>query len=265
MASCTLFECMVVPRVAQTRLRPSAQHSALHASPDEARRQGQPKSHETVQRTAKYFVEPAGSLALQHYDLRFFGGEVPYAQHGGVLGDLVRSYLGTMGRLGIQTWLAHGTLLGWWWNGRVMPWDYDLDVQMSSKSLEWLSHALNQSVYPYNSTASTRGAVVLNNYLLDINPHHTDLDRGDGQNIIDARWIDMQNGMFVDITGLRERDPDLPGVWSCKNFHRYRSHDIWPLRRTEFEGVAASVPFNYEKILSDEYTDRSLVLEEYQG
>jgi hypothetical protein len=31
----------------------------------------------------------------------------------------VRAYLTTFNELGIETWLANSTLLGWWWGKRV--------------------------------------------------------------------------------------------------------------------------------------------------
>ncbi|KAJ2966015.1 hypothetical protein NUW58_g10773 [Xylaria curta] len=76
----------------------------------------------------------------------------------------------------------------------------------------------------------------------------------------------MSNGMFIDITGLRERDPmRSPGVWSCKNNHRYRTDELWPLRRTDFEGVEAWIPYAFDKVLTDEYGPKSLVTEEWAG
>ncbi|KAI1117496.1 hypothetical protein F5Y14DRAFT_402799 [Nemania sp. NC0429] len=103
-------------------------------------------------------------------------------------------------------------------------------------------------------------------YLLDVNPHYGALTRGNGANIIDARWIDTSTGVFIDITGLRERDPERdPGVWSCKNNHRYRTGDVWPLRRTEFEGAEAWIPYSFDTILADEYGPKSLVSEQWAG
>ena len=31
----------------------------------------------------------------------------------------MRAYLTTFDQLGIDTWLAHGSLLGWWWGKKV--------------------------------------------------------------------------------------------------------------------------------------------------
>ena len=222
------------------------------------------KPKEDKPKTPKYFHEPGGSLARLHYDVRFFDDEVAYGEHTEVLRNLIRSYLEVLGSHGAETWLAHGTLLGWWWNGKIMPWDYDLDVQVSNHTLTWLAQNLNNTEHNYTTEGLVRGT--LKRYLLDINPHHDEIDRGDGRNIIDARWIDMQNGMFIDITGVREREEDeRPGVWSCKNKHRYQARDLWPLRTTVFEGVKAKIPYSFQGILSDEYGDKSLVAEEWHG
>ncbi|PKS06895.1 hypothetical protein jhhlp_005490 [Lomentospora prolificans] len=213
----------------------------------------------------KYFHEPGGDHHLGHYDIRYFREQVSYDDHRHLLRHLIRSYLSTLDKIGAETWIAHGTLLGWWWNGQIMPWDYDLDVQMSTDTLRFLGNEYNRTEHTY-SYVDNKGVTQNKTYLLDINPHHIDIDRGDGQNIIDARWIDMDNGMFVDITGLMERDPNNnPGQWSCKNHHKYKTTDLFPMRSTEFEGVRATVPYNFEKILIDEYGTKSLVTTSWLG
>ncbi|KAM3435892.1 hypothetical protein NHJ13734_005342 [Beauveria thailandica] len=229
----------------------------------------------------KYFREPGGSLARMHYDLRYFKGEAAYDDRQSHLRDLVRSYLDVMRSKGVETWLAHGTLLGWWWNARIMPWDYDLDVQVSNGTMDWLASNLNGTTHEYASgeerldeaaaaaaAAGAANATRTRTYLLDINPHYVDggsRGRG-GNNVIDGRWIDTENGMFVDITVLGERDPRRrPGEWSCKNGHRYAAQDIWPLRLTEFEQVPARVPYNVDDILKQEYSQKSLSKETHQN
>ncbi|KAI1139523.1 LicD family-domain-containing protein [Hypoxylon sp. FL0543] len=264
-----------------------------------------PPSQSEAEQQSKYFHEAGGSLELGHYDARFFRGVVPYESHGPALRHLIRSWLTTARALGVETWLAHGTLLGWWWNGRVMPWDYDLDVQMPTAMLVYLGRHFNRTVWDYrflseeeeeegglkwNGGNKERGEAMVDagngdgdggdgddrgeaydgyinkTYLLDVNPHHADIGRGNGHNIIDARWIDVSNGLFIDITGLAERDPaKSPGVWSCKNAHKYRTAELYPVRHTEFEGVPASVPYAFDKILMDEYGSKSLVNTEWAG
>ncbi|KAL2255825.1 hypothetical protein VTK26DRAFT_2654 [Humicola hyalothermophila] len=178
-----------------------------------------------------------------------------------------------------------------------MPWDYDLDVQVGGLTLARMARELNGTVHAYRywdeeeeegreeeggggeeeegeddddddeqGRKRRGGRQKEGHYLLDVNPHWSSLGRGRGLNVIDARWIDVSTGMYVDITGLMERDPDrAPGVVSCKNFHAYRVGDLYPLRETEFEGVPALVPFEFENILMGEYGAKSLVTTEWAG
>ena len=173
---------------------------------------------------------------------------------------MIRAYLSTLHDLHVETWIAHGTLLGWWWNSQILPWDWDLDVQMSSQALAYLGEFLNHTTYNYKSGDVER------RYFLDVNPHYRERNKGNGENIIDARWIDMRNGLFIDITGISEiEQSDRPGVWACKNEHKYNASDIWPLRESIFEGVRALVPYAFRKVLTEEYEAKALTLVEYEG
>lgn len=51
----------------------------------------------------------------------------------------------------------------------------------------------------------------------------------------------------------------------CKNDHRYKHRDIFPLQDTDFEGVMAKVPSSYVPILEKEYTKHALVDTKYNG
>ena len=51
---------------------------------------------------------------------------------------LTQTVFSTMADIGVETWIVHGNLLGWWWNQRVLPWNSDLDVQISGPSLTLL-------------------------------------------------------------------------------------------------------------------------------
>lgn len=173
---------------------------------------------------------------------------------------MVRAYLTSFRELNVETWIAHGTLLGWWWNGQILPWDWDLDVQVTGETLDYMGKWLNGTVHSYKSGNVER------RYLLDVNPHSKERINGDGMNIIDARWIDMRNGLFIDITGISELEPKThPGIWSCKNYHNYTHHDIWPLKESVFEGVPTMVPWAYDLVLRDEYTERAFEATEFEG
>ena len=142
-----------------------------------------------------------------------------------------------------------------------LPWDRDIDTQVSEATLTYMINHLNQTIFHYIS----RDDKVERKYVLDVNTYATERQPGLGMNIIDARWIDVQNGLYIDITGLSELQPDSePGVVSCKNNHRYNITDLYPLKETEYEGVPAKVPYNYNEILIEEYGQMALVATQFE-
>ena len=151
---------------------------------------------------------------------------------------------------------------------QMLPWDWDIDTQVSLPSLKYLGQHFNGSIYDYSSAESNpdQVPVVERQYLLDVNPAIVERDRGNGDNVIDARWIDMRNGLYIDITGLAETEPKFqPGIWSCKNYHHYHTTDLYPMRETLYEGMVAKIPYAYDRILTTEYQEKALVVTEYEG
>ena len=143
-----------------------------------------------------------------------------------------------------------------------LPWDFDMDTQVSDATLRQLGDTFNQTRYHYTSSDGKTSR----EFLLDVNPWIWQRDRGDGMNVIDARWIDIRNGLFIDITGLTELYPKSnPGVWNCKNYHLYKTTELYPMRETMFEGVVAKVPYEYDKILVDEYGEGGLINTNFNG
>ena len=220
----------------------------------------------------KYFHEPDGSQALHHYDTRYHQSTLGYDDKANTQIHLIRSYLEFFAHNHLETWIAHGTLLGWWWNGKLLPWDWDIDTQVSFATMIHLAENHNGTRYPYVSKdtefdpATSKQIPIARKYHLDVNPASFTRHRGDGANVIDARWIDVRNGLYIDITALAEiRPDDQPGIWACKNYHLYRTRDLWPMRDTIYEGVTAKVPYAYNRILTEEYGDASLVVDEFQG
>lgn len=137
-----------------------------------------------------------------------------------------------------------------------------MDTQVSDATLQYLGENHNQTRHKYVSEDGR----TKREYLLDVNPWIWERERGDGMNVIDARWIDIRNGLFIDITGLSETHPDSqPGVWSCKNYHRYHTAELYPMRESVFEGVVTKIPYAYDKILIDEYQEKALVVTEFEG
>ncbi|OKO93450.1 Protein MNN4 [Penicillium subrubescens] len=203
----------------------------------------------------KYFHEPGRDDILGHYDIRFFTTPVSDAERAETLTHMIRAYLNFFDENDLETWIAHGTLLGWWWNGKILPWDWDMDTQVPDTTLAYLADHYNQTIVEY----VIPGGKEKRDYLLDINPWSRQRERGQGHNIIDARFIDVTTGLYIDITGLSRLElDDHPDIWQCKNFHKYRLKDIYPLRRTTFEGAPAKVPFQYDALLMEEYTEDAL-------
>jgi hypothetical protein len=147
-----------------------------------------------------------------HFDYRFAPTkDLPYDMTQRTLLYLLQSFEEFMSRLEIHSWwIAHGTLLGWYWNKKLLPWDTDIDIQMTFESLDFLSKNNNMSLFYSDLSNST--------FLLDTNMYLHTLER-DLANSIDARWIDTSTGKYIDITAVHT-DPSLPRV-ICKDGHYY--------------------------------------------
>lgn len=156
----------------------------------------------------------------QHYDGRFADRPLEETEQKAAVRVLIQTYLATFRDLGVETWIMHGSLLGWWWNKQALPWDDDADVMVTEPSMYYLAAYHNMTTYYYQYSAIPEGRT----FLLDINPHYTTRSESDTLNVVDARWIDMENGLFIDITAARY-DLDHPqgeGVMICKDGHEFR-------------------------------------------
>ncbi|KAJ5085889.1 hypothetical protein N7532_010660 [Penicillium argentinense] len=227
--------------------------------------------------TAKYFTE---SSFHYHYDGRFADRPLPDYKVIPYLSALIQTYLKTMESIGAETWIMHGTLLAWWWNQKVpqtqclqqpwesghvlttrqqiFPWDNDLDVQISEPTIHFLADYYNMTEHHFHMPDEDKGR----SYLLEINPHYVVKDTRDRLNVIDARWIDMSSGLFIDITAVRKDDAKRSGgqteALMCKDRHHYLESQIWPLRESYFEDVPVKIPYAYVELLEEEYGAKSL-------
>jgi phosphorylcholine metabolism protein LicD len=177
----------------------------------------------------------------------------------------MRTYLSTMNDIGAETWIMHGSLLGWWWNRKIMPWDSDVDVQMSEGSMHYLAKYYNMTMHHFRLPGLDHGR----DYLLEVNPHYVNGSTTDRLNVIDARWIDTESGLFIDITTLRvDRTADIKGDvpnMYCKDKHKYLYKDIFPLRDSDFEGAPVKVPYAYSELLEAEYGPKSLTNKQFEN
>ena len=102
-----------------------------------------------------------------------------------------------------------------------MPWDTDIDVQVSERTMYLLARYYNMTEYRFK-LPGIRGS---RTYLLEVNPHFVVRTSDDFLNVIDARWIDTYSGLFIDITAVSEdygeRKKGHEGALTCKDRHRY--------------------------------------------
>ncbi|KAI1563645.1 LicD domain containing protein [Pyrenophora tritici-repentis] len=254
----------------------------------------------------KYFHE---STFHSHYDGRFASAEVPALERTWHLRLMLKAYTDTMERIGIQTWIMHGCLLGWWWGGTLMPWDKDLDFLVEEGGIaelgswwnmteeeegrrgDWIrrgrykddSRKEDEGTRQKRETWEAQVRKEGKKYLLEVNPNYTNTSTTDIYNFIDARWIDVSNGLYIDITALHiaptqspDTSPsssspsspspspstpstdDTPTQLYTKDTHAYTSTQLFPLRHTTLEGVPIKVPYAYEELLLEEYGDEAL-------
>jgi hypothetical protein len=217
----------------------------------------------------KYFHE---STFNRHYDGRFGAKALSDEDRRIHLTVMVQTYLSSMHDLGMETWLAHGTLLGWYWNRRIMPWDDDIDMQISERSMHHLANYYNMTVHHFNLPGGVQeegGNSSGRDFLLEINPRWEITSPEDESNRIDGRWIDMMSGLYIDITTLHHNETaqaeGIEDAMMCKDLHGYSYDDIFPLRETVFECAAARVPFAYAEVLAEEYHAEALSRAEFNG
>lgn len=228
-----------------------------------------------VKNSSKYFREHTMGSNGFHFDFRFYHHELTAPQRVIGIHHLFRAWSKFTQDENIISWLAHGTLLGWYWNGLSLPWDSDIDIQVPIAELDRLARKYNNTliIENFNNNNNNKSQKSkteqednlgsqneLDNkregiYLLDITPSYISREKGNGENVIDARFIDTSTGLFIDITGIAHaQDPKTKSMrYGCKNNHFYELDDLFPLRLTLFEGAPTYIPNNYPKILGEEY------------
>lgn len=141
-----------------------------------------------------------------------------------------------------------------------MPWDSDVDVQMSENSMDYLAKYYNMTIHHYRLPGVPKGR----DYMLEVNPHYLNGSVTDWLNVIDARWIDTESGLFIDITTLRKSET-VDGNMYCKDKHSYRAQDIFPLRESNFENTPVKIPYAYAELLEEEYGPKALTQKNFEN
>ena len=79
---------------------------------------------------------------------------------------------------------------------------------MTNTTVHFLASYYNMTIHNFKKR----------NYLLEVNPKYTDDSYEDYLNVIDARWIDTETGLFIDITAVRPK-PGVKNVLCSKDQH----------------------------------------------
>ncbi|GMM28756.1 hypothetical protein DAMA08_014720 [Martiniozyma asiatica (nom. inval.)] len=236
--------------------------------------------------------------AGHHFDLKFFNGFISESKinyHDNldykvkmILHHMLHTWLQFSFNAGVISFPAHGSLLSWYWDGMIFPWDNDIDVILPIQDLNDLCMNFNNSLIIQSSTDG------FSKFFLDCSKSITVRENGNGNNNIDARFIDVDSGMYIDLTGLTvtgqdgmsdsqrehlglkkiEGDDsekrnklfelhDNADIYNCRNKHFYPHDELSPMRFTLMEHGPAFVPSNIEEALTSEYSAKSLVTINY--
>lgn len=209
-----------------------------------------------------------------HYDWRFFNDALFLRKKGWskeervtrtniLLERLIRNWSRFAHDKGIVSWIMHGPLLSWYWNGLLFPYDVDIDIQMPARDLIEFSKRYNQTLVVEDPSEG------YGRFLIDVSTFVHNRDISHTGNHIDARFIDVDSGIYIDITGLGKSTAQLPeeynekhiltkelasdAVFNDRRKHFYTLPQLLPLRYSMINGVPFYVPHRIENRLQFEY------------
>lgn len=222
-----------------------------------------------------------------HYDWRFFNDALFYEKTGWtrqervvrtniILERLLRNWNRFAEEKGLVSWIMHGPLLSWYWDGLMFPFDVDIDIQMPVSELVRLGKYYNQTLVVEDPTEG------YGKFLVDVGTYIHNRDISTTGNHIDARFVDVDSGIYIDITGLSKSAAGLPEeykktpivqknegdeeaeVYNDRRKHFYTFDQILPLHYSMMGGVPLLVPNQIEERLRFEY-EKGLTDFEYNG
>ncbi len=130
---------------------------------------------------------------------------------------------------------------------QILPWDSDVDVQVSEPTMHFLASYYNMTIHHYKLPHIPKGR----DYMLEINPYYVNRTQADRFNVIDARWIDTDTGLFIDITTVRKNEAGISngtdGALMVKDRHHYLVYTLTVRRdrkgETDWHVLAGERPF----------------------
>ena len=228
------------------------------------------------QKKSKFFKE---KLNNSHLDLQY-GKQSNNLNTHAELKNILKEFTKICVSKDIKPIVMHGSLIGWYFNRKILPWDNDIDIVLMGKSInnfKKIDNFENDDV------------------IIKVNPNSE--NRGlDQNNKIDGRIISKKNGVFIDITFLYQslddnfkknifrylsisketKNPYMKANYenklkymvksisvtddyqytnfvNCKSPHYYDIKHILPLKKETFEDCEIFVPSNVKECLYQEY------------
>ncbi|KAJ3386829.1 hypothetical protein HDU92_002235 [Lobulomyces angularis] len=184
----------------------------------------------------KYFYEANWD---NHLDARWGLKNLTHEKIKISLTETLKAFSKFSNKQGLKFWICHGTLLSWYWNKKIFPWDFDIDIQISWEDLNLISK--------HNQT------FLEDRFFIDVNPW-SKFRYHQQHNVIDARIIDKTTGCYIDITVIAKTKLSSGLIHDKSNPpHYYEFEELFPLHETELEGVKVWRPNFAILSLANEY------------
>jgi hypothetical protein len=177
----------------------------------------------------KFFNEPDKD---GHYDGRYFRKQLPLKEKQNILRELFKVFVHFINQYNVKLCLAYGTLLGYYRNNDIIPWDDDIDVWIDKKDLF--------KNLPLKHTDDR--------YLWEININSVKYNK---ENTVAARFICKKTGVFIDVFSYYIKDKKFI---DSEN-QQYNIDNILPFQRAIFLECYVYIPNNTEQTLIDYYKD----------
>jgi hypothetical protein len=180
----------------------------------------------------KYFKELKGN---NHLDKKYGEKNITLDEIHNTLIETLQFFVNYSKKNNIKPIIMHGTLIGYYFNKKLLPWDDDIDIILVEESITNLKNYEDD------------------NYIIKVNPYSKDRSIKDVNNKIDARVISKKNGVFIDITFFV-----FENEFCAKDKHCYKKNDILPLKKSKFENIDIYIPNNVKNCLIQEYGEKVL-------
>ncbi|CCH46202.1 hypothetical protein BN7_5793 [Wickerhamomyces ciferrii] len=204
------------------------------------------------------FIQIDSKAELHHYNFPWIKHIISHEERIQVIHHLIRSWFKYAEHAHIVSWFNYGNLIGWYFNAQNLPWDNDVDVQVSIQDQDKIGRFHNNTLVIENPKLGDHL------FWIQTNPYY--MQQKDNQ-FIDARYIDVKTGIYIDISALWESERAKPKdikpkegeiAFHCKHYNWFVFSDIFPLRRTIYEGAQAYMPNNIEGILKRFYGNKAI-------